>query len=170
MFYIIFFAKQDLRKKVPILYLWYAEMEIAVSTSRNNSDSMHRPIYILSCLGSNIKYAPFTGPISRPQVLRARQGFKEQIRSLRSGFASGGIKEESVALICAASLFESMTSGYSSGLEVIEETFPMALSGLTFFSFSYLNGFLRHYFYPFSTQFIYLHELSLIIFLQIPKF
>ncbi|CAN6279845.1 unnamed protein product [Urochloa humidicola] len=119
---------QDLRKKAPILYLWYAEMEIAVSTSRNNSDSMHRAIYILSCLGSNVKYAPFTGPISRPQVLRARQGFKEQIRSLRSAFASGGIKEESVALICSASLFESMTSGYSSGLEVIEETFPMALS------------------------------------------
>ncbi|RLM80581.1 hypothetical protein C2845_PM12G28500 [Panicum miliaceum] len=112
---------EDLRKKVPILYLWYAEMEITVSTSRNNSDSMHRAIYILSCLGSNVKYAPFIGPISRPQVLRARQGFKEQIRSLRPAFASGGIKEESVALICSASLFESMTSGYSSGLEVIED-------------------------------------------------
>ncbi|PVH67040.1 hypothetical protein PAHAL_1G415700 [Panicum hallii] len=112
---------EDLRKKVPILYLWYAEMEITVSTSRNNSDSTHRAIYILSCLGSNVKYAPFIGPISRPQVLRARQGFKEQIRSLRSAFASGGIKEESVALICSASLFESMTSGYSSGLEVIED-------------------------------------------------
>ena len=117
----IAFAEQDLRKKVPILYLWYAEMEITASTSRNNSDSMHRAIYILSCLGSNVKYAPFIGPISRPQVLRARQGFKEQIRSLRSAFASGGIKEESVALICSASLFESMTSGYSSGLEVIED-------------------------------------------------
>ena len=117
----IAFAEQDLRKKVPILYLWYAEMEITGSTSRNNPDSMNRAIYILSCLGSNVKYAPFIGPISRPQVLRARQGFKEQIRSLRSAFASGGIKEESVALICSASLFESMTSGYSSGLEVIEE-------------------------------------------------
>ena len=117
----IAFAEQDLRKKVSILYLWYAEMEITGSTSRNNSDSMHRAIYILSCLGSNVKYAPFIGPISRPQVLRARQGFKEQIRSLRSAFASGGIKEESVALICSASLFESMTSGYSSGLEVIED-------------------------------------------------
>nr|CAB3447982.1 unnamed protein product [Digitaria exilis] len=130
---------EDLRKKVSILYLWYAEMEISVSTSRNNSDSMHRAIYILSCLGSNIKYAPFTGPISRPQVLRARQGFKEQIRGLRYAFASGGIKEESIALVCSASLFESMTSGYSSGLEVIEETFHMAFSGLAFFSFPYLN-------------------------------
>ncbi|KAF8730247.1 hypothetical protein HU200_017225 [Digitaria exilis] len=121
-------TSEDLRKKVSILYLWYAEMEISVSTSRNNSDSMHRAIYILSCLGSNIKYAPFTGPISRPQVLRARQGFKEQIRGLRYAFASGGIKEESIALVCSASLFESMTSGYSSGLEVIEETFHMAFS------------------------------------------
>lgn len=143
------FADQDLRKKVSILYLWYAEMEISVSTSRNNSDSMHRAIYILSCLGSNIKYAPFTGPISRPQVLRARQGFKEQIRGLRYAFASGGIKEESIALVCSASLFESMTSGYSSGLEVIEETFHMAFSGLAFFSFPYLNGFHLHYFKPF---------------------
>ncbi|KAL6635205.1 hypothetical protein ACP70R_027876 [Stipagrostis hirtigluma subsp. patula] len=124
-------ATEDLRKKVPILYFWYAEMEIAVSTSRSNSDSVHRAIYILSCLGSNVKYTPFVGPISRPQVLRARQGFKEQTRSLRSAFASGGIKEESVALICSASLFESMTSGYSSGLEVIEETFHMALSGVS---------------------------------------
>ena len=30
----IAFAEQDLRKKVPILYLWYAEMEITASTSR----------------------------------------------------------------------------------------------------------------------------------------
>lgn len=118
---------EDLRKKVPILYFWYAEMEIAIS-SGNNSDSVHRAIYILSCLGSNVKYTSFIGPISRPQVLRARQGFKEKIRSLRSAFACGGLKEESVALICSASLFESMTSGYSSGLQVIEETFPMALS------------------------------------------
>ncbi|KAJ1281232.1 hypothetical protein BS78_04G291500 [Paspalum vaginatum] len=121
-------ATENLRKKAPILYLWYAEMEITVSTSRNNSDSMHRAVYILSCLGSNIKYSPFVGPISRPQQLRARQGFKEQIRSLRSALAYGGIQEESVALICSASLFESITSGYSSGLEVIEETFPVALS------------------------------------------
>ncbi|XP_062221847.1 uncharacterized protein LOC133921113 isoform X2 [Phragmites australis] len=119
---------EDLRKKVPILYLWYAEMEIAASNSRHNSDSTHRAIYILSCLGSNVKYAPFVGPISRPQVLRARQGFKEHIRGLRSAFSCGGIKEESIALICSASLFESMTSGYSSGLEVIEGIFPMSVS------------------------------------------
>jgi hypothetical protein len=71
-----------------------------------------------------MKYTSFGGPISRPLVLRARQGFKEQIRSLRS--AGGSLKEESVALICSASLFESMTSGYSSGLEVIEEAFPFS--------------------------------------------
>ena len=143
---VIAFAGQDLRKKVPILYLWYAEMEITVSASRNNSDSMHRAVYILSCLGSNLKYSPFVGPISRLQVLKARQGFKEQIRSLQSAFSCGGIKEESVALICSASLFESMTTGCSSGLEVIEETFPMALSGLAYFSFSYIVRFQWHYF------------------------
>ncbi|AQK75306.1 UPF0614 C14orf102-like protein [Zea mays] len=121
-------TSEDLRKKVPILYLWYAEMEITVSASRNNSDSMHRAVYILSCLGSNLKYSPFVGPISRLQVLRARQGFKEQIRSSRSAFSCGAINKESVALICSASLFESMTTGCYSGLEVIEETFPMTFS------------------------------------------
>lgn len=141
MLMVIAFAGQDLRKKVPILYLWYAEMEITVSTSRNNSDSMHRAVYILSCLGSNLKYSTFVGPISRLQVLKARQGFKEQMRSLRSAFACGGIKEESVALICSASLFESMTMGCSSGLEVIEETFPMALSGMVSFSSSCFSRF-----------------------------
>ncbi|KAM0927264.1 hypothetical protein ACQ4PT_002987 [Festuca glaucescens] len=122
---------QDLARKVPILYFWYAEMEISISTSRNDSESVHRAIYILSCLGSNIKYTSFGGPISRPLVLRARQGFKEHIRSLRSAFACGSLKEESVALICSASLFESMTSGYSSGLEVIEEAFPFSESNHT---------------------------------------
>lgn len=119
-------ATEDLIRKVPILYLWYAEMEVAVSTSRSNSDSVHRALYILSCLGGNVKYTPFVGPISRPMVLRARQGFKEQIRSLQSASACGGLKEESVALICSASLFESMTSGCSSGLEVIEEAYPFS--------------------------------------------
>ncbi|KAL5208468.1 hypothetical protein ABZP36_032903 [Zizania latifolia] len=121
-------ATEDLRKNVPILYFWYAEMELAISASRDNSDSVDRAIHILSCLGSKAKYTNFSGTISRPQVLKARQGFKEQIRSLRSAFASGDIKEESVALICSASLFESMTSGYASGLEVIEETFSIAFS------------------------------------------
>jgi hypothetical protein len=143
---VIAFAGQDLRKKVPILYLWYAEMEITVSASRNNSDSMHRAVYILSCLGSNLKYSPFVGPISRLQVLRARQGFKEQIRSSRSAFSCGAINKESVALICSASLFESMTTGCYSGLEVIEETFPMTFSGLASISFSYFDRFQWHYF------------------------
>ncbi|EEC74087.1 hypothetical protein OsI_09115 [Oryza sativa Indica Group] len=120
--------RQDLRKKVPILYFWYAEMELAIYASRNNSDSVDRAIHVLSCLGDKAKYASFDGSISRPQVLKARQGFKEQIRSLRSSFASDGMKEESVALICSASLFESMTSGFASGLEVIEETFYMTPS------------------------------------------
>jgi hypothetical protein len=113
-------------------------MEISISASRNDSDSVHRAIYILSCLGSNIKYTSFGGPISRPLVLRARQGFQEQIKSLRPAFACGSLKEESVALICSASLFESMTSGYSSGLEVIEEAFPFSGSSPSLFYSEYV--------------------------------
>ncbi|XP_020090301.1 protein NRDE2 homolog isoform X1 [Ananas comosus] len=122
---------QDLQENVPLLYLWYAEMELETSTSSCNiaESSLQRAVYILSCLGSKLKYTPFKNPISGPQVLRARQGFREQIKSLRYLWARGSITKGSVALVCSASLFETLTSGWSAGLEVIEETFSATLSG-----------------------------------------
>lgn len=122
---------QDLQENVPLLYLWYAEMELETSTSSCNiaESSLQRAIYILSCLGSKLKYTPFKNPISGPQVLRARQGFREQIKSLRYLWARGSITKGSVALVCSASLLETLTSGWSAGLEVIEETFSATLSG-----------------------------------------
>lgn len=104
----------------------------------NSESSVQRVLHILSCLGSNAKYTPFISAVPSPQILRVRQGFKEQIKSLRPEWARGSIKESAVALVCSASLFETITSGFSCGLEVIEEAFSMVLPG-RFFCFFVLN-------------------------------
>lgn len=121
---------QDLRENVPLLYLWYADMEIALSTSSSNTELFsQRAIHILSCLGGNVKYTPFNCQPSPLQILRARQGFKEQIRSLRNLWARGSIGEHSIAFVCAACLFETLTNDYCTGIQVIEEAFSMVLPG-----------------------------------------
>ncbi|XP_018675490.2 uncharacterized protein LOC104000079 isoform X3 [Musa acuminata AAA Group] len=118
----------DLRENVPLLYLWYADMEIALSTSSSNTELFsQRAIHILSCLGGNVKYTPFNCQPSPLQILRARQGFKEQIRSLRNLWARGSIGEHSIAFVCAACLFETLTNDSCTGIQVIEEAFSMVL-------------------------------------------
>ncbi|KAJ4793811.1 Protein NRDE2-like protein [Rhynchospora pubera] len=114
---------KDFQEKVPLLYFWYTEVEMA----SNAESSTQRALHILSCLGSNAKYTPFTSPVSGLQILRVRQGFKEQIKSLQPEWACGTVKESAVALVCSASLFETITSGFLCGLEVIEEAFSMIL-------------------------------------------
>lgn len=117
-----------IKEYLPLLYLWYAEMEMAIHSSGSSSEqSPQRAVHILSCLGSNIKYTPFKCQLPGLQILRARQGFKEQTKGLRSSWAHGDVKEHSVALVCAYSLFEMLTTGLSAGIEVIEETFSMTL-------------------------------------------
>lgn len=117
----------DLKEHAPLLYFWYAEMEMEICRSNSSCESEQRAVHILSCLGSNTKYTPFKCQSSGLQILRARQGFKEQCKGLRSAWARGNIKEYSVAFICAASLFEALTTGLGSGIEVMEEAFSMAL-------------------------------------------
>lgn len=123
-------SEQDLQENVPLLYFWYAEMEVAASTSCSNSKlPLQRAVHILSCLGGNMKYTPFKSQTSGLQLLRAHQGFKEQIKSLRFAWARDDIKEHSVAYICSASLFEALITGWSAGIEVLEQAFAMALPG-----------------------------------------
>ncbi|KAK1278069.1 hypothetical protein QJS04_geneDACA017145 [Acorus gramineus] len=62
------------------------------------------------------------------QLLRARQGFKDQMKSIKSAWARGDIKDQSIALICSASLFEILTLGWVAGIGVIEEAFSMNTS------------------------------------------
>lgn len=118
----------ELMEHIPILYLWYAEMELsACNSSIDTEQHSQHAVHILCCLGSNDKYSPFSSQPSALDVLRARQGFKVQVKNLRSAWAHGDVKESSVALICSASLFELLTTGLSAGIEIFEEAFSMAL-------------------------------------------
>lgn len=116
-----------LQSNTSLLYFWYAEMELSKFTSEGLKSSSPRALHILSCLGSSLKYSVFKSQPSSPQLLKARQGFKERIRALRATWARGDIKDESVAFICAAALFEDLTSGQAAGIGVIEEAFSMVL-------------------------------------------
>lgn len=113
----------DIQSKGPLLYFWYAEAELA-----NSSESSSlRAVHILSCLGSGVKYTPFKCQASSLQLLRAHQGFKERIRTLRSRWAHGAIDDPSIAIICSAALFEGLTTGWAVGIEVLEQAFSMVL-------------------------------------------
>ncbi|KAI3869306.1 hypothetical protein MKX03_010736 [Papaver bracteatum] len=116
----------DLRRNVPLLYYWYAEMELANFSSGSGTCSQ-RAVHILSCFGSGVKYSTYQCQPSQVQLLKAHQGFKEFIRTLRPMWARGNIKDESIALIYAAALFEEITTGWAAGIGVIEEAFSMVL-------------------------------------------
>ncbi|KAK9115859.1 hypothetical protein Sjap_014806 [Stephania japonica] len=117
----------DLLSKMPLLYFWYAEMELTNFVERGIESSSIRAMHILSCIGSGVKYSSFVGQSSSLQLLKARQGFKEQIKTLRLAWARGDITDESVALICSAALFESLVTGWTAGISVLEEAFSMVL-------------------------------------------
>ncbi|XP_058078223.1 uncharacterized protein LOC131226646 [Magnolia sinica] len=118
----------DLQGNAPLLYFWYAEMELAACTSDSISESSAlRAIHILSCLGSRVNYTPFKFQASSLQLLRARQGFKEHIKKLRSAWVRGDIKDQSIAFICSAALFEDLTAGWGAGVAVFVEAFSMTL-------------------------------------------
>lgn len=135
MFLMLKSIAQDLKEHIPLLCFWYAEMEMEAYRSSRNSESAQRAVHILSCLGGTVKYTPFKSQPSGLSILRARQGFKEQIKVLRSAWARGHIKDCSVAFIRAASLFEVLTNGATAAIEVIEEAFSMALPGHILFLF-----------------------------------
>uniref|UniRef100_A0A7N0UFL9 Protein NRDE2 homolog n=1 Tax=Kalanchoe fedtschenkoi TaxID=63787 RepID=A0A7N0UFL9_KALFE len=99
----------DLKNNTPLLYFWYADMELS-NCNDNNRESALRAMHILSCLGTGVAYSPFKSPPSAPQLLRARQGFKDHIRNLRSTWARGVIHESSIAFICSAALFEAVNT------------------------------------------------------------
>nr|KJB30256.1 hypothetical protein B456_005G134900 [Gossypium raimondii] len=116
----------DLQSNSSLPYLWYAEAELGNSNG-SKSDSLSRAMHILSCLGSSATYGPFNSHPSSLQLLRARQGFKEKINSLRSKWVRGFIDDQSVALVCAAALFEDLAAGWAAGIEIIDDVFTMVL-------------------------------------------
>ncbi|XP_019430339.1 PREDICTED: protein NRDE2 homolog isoform X1 [Lupinus angustifolius] len=133
----------ELQSNAPLLYFWYAEMELA-NNSYDNRESSHRAIHILSCLGSGTKYSPFQSQASSLQLLRAHQGFKEKMRTVRSSWIRGIINDQSVSLICSAALFEELTTGWDAGIEVLDQAFATVLPERR--SHSYQLEFLFNYY------------------------
>lgn len=115
-----------LKSNAPLLYLWYAEVEL-FSNSGSDPDSSLRAIYVLSCLGSGSTYTPFKCQPSNVQVLRAHQGYMERIKAVRSAWLRGAVSDQSIALICSAALFEELTNGWTAGIEVLHQAFAMVL-------------------------------------------
>ncbi|PWA64045.1 hypothetical protein CTI12_AA173800 [Artemisia annua] len=118
----------DAKSNASLLFLWYAEVELA-DTSSGGSESSARALHILSCLGCGIKYSPFKSGPSSLQLLRARQGFKEQVRIIQATWRRGTIDDNSIASICCAALFEEMTTGWEAGIEVLNEALSTVLPG-----------------------------------------
>lgn len=122
------YTMQDLQSNAPLLYFWYAEVEVAYS-SGNSSESSLRAIHILYCLGSGVRYSPFKCQPSSLQLLKAHQGYKERIRTIWSAWAHGAIHDPSIAIICSAALFEELTIGGAAGVEILDQAFSMVLPG-----------------------------------------
>ncbi|XP_056164085.1 uncharacterized protein LOC130137323 [Syzygium oleosum] len=69
------------------------------------------------------------------QLLRARQGFRERLRTIHSAGSCGSVNDQSVALASSAALFEELTSGWATGIEVLDLALSMVLPGNFFFFF-----------------------------------
>ncbi|KAJ8771951.1 hypothetical protein K2173_027128 [Erythroxylum novogranatense] len=142
---------QELRSNASLLYFWYAEAELD-NSSRNIEESSNRALHILSYLGSGTKYSPFECKPSSLQLLRAHQGFKERMKTIRLSWMRGIIDDQSIALTCSAALFEELTSGWLAGIEVLDDAFSMVLPErrsqsyqLEFLLNYYMRMLLRHH-------------------------
>ncbi|KAM1938381.1 hypothetical protein FF1_015989 [Malus domestica] len=116
----------ELQSNASLLYFWYAETELA-NEHGNGCESSLRAMHILFCLGSGSTYSPYKSHPSNLQLMRARQGFKEKIRTVQMALMRGVIDDQSVALICSAALFEELTSGWAAGIEVLDQAFALVL-------------------------------------------
>ncbi|XP_010551127.1 PREDICTED: protein NRDE2 homolog isoform X2 [Tarenaya hassleriana] len=120
----------EMQSKAPLLYLWYAESEVANSSGKiQEKESSSRAIHILCCVGSDRTYSPYNCQPSSVQLLRARQGFKEKLKKIQSTWAHGIIDDQSAATVCSAALFEEMTNGFSGAVEILDEAFSAVLPG-----------------------------------------
>ncbi|XP_076894745.1 uncharacterized protein LOC143547132 [Bidens hawaiensis] len=113
----------DAKSKASLLFCWYAEVEL----TNNSSESLPRALHILCCLGCGVKYTLFKSQPSSLQLLRARQGFKEQVRMIQATWMRGSIDDNSVASVCSAALFEELTTGWEAAVEVINQALSTVL-------------------------------------------
>ncbi|CAH2053448.1 unnamed protein product [Thlaspi arvense] len=121
---------KELQYNAPLLYLWYAESEVANSSgSGGESESSSRAMHILCYLGSGLAYIPYTSQPSSVQILRARQGFREMLKKIQSTWSRGVTDDQSAALVCSAALFEELTNDIPGAVEILEHMFSSVLPG-----------------------------------------
>lgn len=121
---------QELQDNSPLLYLWYAESEVANSSGSGlETESSSRAMHILCYLGSGLAYVPYTSQPSSMQILRARQGFREKLKKIQSIWSHGVTDDQSAALVCSAALFEELTNDLSGTVEILEHMFSSVLPG-----------------------------------------
>ncbi|KAF2548786.1 hypothetical protein F2Q70_00023217 [Brassica cretica] len=121
---------KELQDNSPLLYLWYAESEVANSSGGGlETESSSRAMHILCYLGSGLAYVPYTSQPSSMQILRARQGFREKLKKIQSIWSHGVTDDQSVALVCSAALFEELTNDLSGTVEILEHMFSSVLPG-----------------------------------------
>ncbi|KAL8246022.1 hypothetical protein R6Q59_007238 [Mikania micrantha] len=113
----------DAKSNASLLFFWYADVEFSCCSS----DSLPRALHILCCLGCGIKYSPFKSQPSSLQLLRARQGFKEQIRMIQAMWIRGTVDDNSIASVCCAALFEELTTGWEAAMEVLSQALSTVL-------------------------------------------
>lgn len=100
------------------------------SNSGNDWESTHRALHILTFLGSGAAFSSYKCQPSNLQVLRARQGFKEKLKATKAMWMRSSFNDQTVALVCAAALFEELTSGSVAGIEILHQAFGMVLPGI----------------------------------------
>ncbi|GMH12003.1 hypothetical protein Nepgr_013844 [Nepenthes gracilis] len=115
------------RSILPLLYFWYVDTERANSSGSSESETRFRILHILCCLGCGIAYTPYKCQPTSMQLLRAHQGFKERLLTVRSSWTCGAVDDSSIALVCSAALFEELTAGWAAGVKVVAEALAMVL-------------------------------------------
>lgn len=121
---------QELQCNAPLLYLWYAEAEVANSSdSGRETESSSRGMHILCYLGGGLAYIPYTSQPSSMQILRARQGFREKLKKIQSTWSHGVADDQSVALVCSAALFEELTNDLLGATEILDHMLSSVLPG-----------------------------------------
>ncbi|CAM6088353.1 unnamed protein product [Calypogeia fissa] len=116
-------------RDAPILYLAYAEMELAqVSQEPQATSPEQRALYILCGLGSGSAYVPQSGRDSLPMttLLKGHKGFREHLQRVRISDRRN-LTERGAALIACAAMFEQLTNGWEAGTAVFEEGLAMCL-------------------------------------------
>ncbi|CAN8258973.1 unnamed protein product [Cochlearia groenlandica] len=121
---------KELQYNAPLLYLWYAESEVAKSSGTGReTESLSRAMHNLCYLGSDVAYIPYISQPSSVQVLRARQGFRDKLKKIQSTWSHGVTDDQSAALICSAALFEELTNDLPGAVEILEHMFSSVLPG-----------------------------------------